>query len=97
MQHVQDDLYRMYHLHANANTKTSLHPAVSLSLSHLLQYTTDLDYSELYDYSEGATDIISPDENSEPQVNEKKEKEMSLCVVRPCASQCCVHAHPYSH
>ncbi|GLD74855.1 collagen alpha-1(XI) chain [Lates japonicus] len=34
------------------------------------EYTTDdLDYSQFYDYSEGATDIVPTDEYSEPQLN----------------------------
>lgn len=58
----------MYHLDANANTKTLSPP----SLPQLLQYpTADLDYSQYYDYSEGATDTISTDEYTGPQVNEK--------------------------
>lgn len=32
--------------------------------------TADLDYSQFYDYSEGATDTIATDEYSGPQVNE---------------------------
>lgn len=66
---------------------------LSLSLSHPLQYTTDdLDYSQFYDYSEGATDIIPTDEYSEPQVNEKRKKEIvSVCVVR--VSQRYVYMH----
>lgn len=66
-----------------------------LSLSHPLQYTTDdLDYSQFYDYSEGATDIVPTDEYSEPQVNGKGN--VSLCDL-VCVSQCCVlHAHRFS-
>lgn len=57
----------MYHLDANANTNT-----LSPSLPQTLQYpTADLDYSQYYDYSEGATDTISTDEYTGPQVNEK--------------------------
>lgn len=37
--------------------------------SQPLQYPTDdLDYSQFYDYSEGATDTIPTDEYTEPQV-----------------------------
>lgn len=66
------------HLDANANTKPSLPPPPSLSHPFcltppppsLLQYTTDdLDYSQFYDYSEGATDTVPTDEYAEPQVN----------------------------
>lgn len=40
--------------------------------SQPLQYPTDdLDYSQFYDYSEGATDTTPTDEYTEPQVKEK--------------------------
>lgn len=40
--------------------------------SQPLQYPTDdFNYSQFYDYPEGATDTISTDEYTEPQVNEK--------------------------
>lgn len=94
MQHAQeDDRYHMYHLaeralcilDANANTKTSLPPLSSLSVSEPLQYTTDdLDYSQFYDYSEGATDIIATDEYSEPQVNEKRKRKDNKNHVFSC-------------
>lgn len=56
----------MYHLDANANTETS-----SPSPPPLQYPTADLEYSQYYDYSEGATGTISTDEYTEPQVNEK--------------------------
>lgn len=58
-------------------------PLFLLSLSQPLQYTTDdLDYSQFYDYSEGATDIVPTDEYSEPQVNEKrKRREKKMCFL----------------
>lgn len=80
----------MYHLDANANTKPSLRPLLpppSLSLPlwpfplPSQQYTTDdLDYSQFYDYSVGATDTVPTDEYAEPQVNQKEKKEnVSVC------------------
>lgn len=72
-------------------------------LSQPLQYPTDdLDYSQFYDYSEGATDTIPTDEYAEPQVNEKigrvtcflvalSDSDASLrlaCVTSVCLSQC---------
>uniref|UniRef100_A0A3Q3LB79 Fibrillar collagen NC1 domain-containing protein n=1 Tax=Mastacembelus armatus TaxID=205130 RepID=A0A3Q3LB79_9TELE len=39
------------------------------------EYTTDdLDYSQFYDYSEGATDIVPDEEYSKPQVNETRKR-----------------------
>ncbi|KAA8580958.1 hypothetical protein FQN60_013916 [Etheostoma spectabile] len=39
------------------------------------EYTTDLDYSQFYDYSEGATDTIPTDEYSDPQ---RKKRSVSM-------------------
>lgn len=59
----------------DANANTNAESSFSLCLSHPLQYITDdLDYSQFYDYSEGATDTVPTDEFSEPQVNGKKGK-----------------------
>lgn len=62
---------------ANANILFSSSFSLSLSVYHSLfqplQYTPgdldDLDYTQFYDYSEGATETIPTEEYSEPQVN----------------------------
>lgn len=87
------------HLDANANTKPSLSPNPSIPHPFCLtppppsplQYTTDdLDYSQFYDYSEGATDAVPTDEYAEPQVNEKngkkERKNKNVSCVSPCVS-----------
>lgn len=62
-----------------------LTPRLSPPLPQPLQYpTADLDYSQYYDYSEGATETISTDEYTGPQVNEKTLSWFSLqqdCVL----------------
>ncbi|KAG7216742.1 hypothetical protein INR49_021125 [Caranx melampygus] len=71
-------------------------PEEEVSQPGRVGYTTDdLDYSQFYDYSEGATDIVPTDEYSEPQLFQRKKRSVSMKKKRTRKSLSKTKAKPF--